>query len=204
MDGACDEKVTASDVEQWFDVENDDDVHDAVVADIFDEMEKITTEIPAQEAEENEVEANEVKATLASLAQLYAMFRPIQESAFLCNLPDASSHLQRALHVFRETIRKSNATAQWQNAHYENASEASSVPLLINFCQHELVRIRNSAEIAALYEGSTISRPPAVPSARNRLDCAHGHLPVRSVPYRAHAHAPCAEYDNRSETIGYH
>ncbi len=27
------DKVTASDVEQWFDVENDDDVRDAVVAD---------------------------------------------------------------------------------------------------------------------------------------------------------------------------
>ncbi len=37
-----DDKVTASDVEQWFDVENDDDVRDAVVADIVDGMEKIT------------------------------------------------------------------------------------------------------------------------------------------------------------------
>ncbi len=32
--------------------------------------------------------------------------------------------------------------------------------LPIKFFQYELVRIRNSAEIAALYEGSTISRPP--------------------------------------------
>ncbi len=72
------------------------------------------TETPAQEAEENEVEVNEVTASPPSLAQLYTMFRPIQESAFLCNLPDASSHLQRALHVFREAIRKSNATAQRQ------------------------------------------------------------------------------------------
>ncbi len=41
-------------------------------------------------------------------------FHPIQESAFSCNLPDANSHLQRALHVFREAIRKPNATAQRQ------------------------------------------------------------------------------------------
>ncbi len=34
---SVDDKVTASDVEQWFDVENDDDVRDAVVADIVDE-----------------------------------------------------------------------------------------------------------------------------------------------------------------------
>ncbi len=75
-------------------------------------MEKVTTETPAQEAEENEVEVKEVTASPPSLAQLYTMFRPIQESAFLCNLPDASGHLQRALHVFREAIRMSNATTQ--------------------------------------------------------------------------------------------
>ncbi len=75
-------------VQVWrFDVENDDDVRDAVVADIVDEMEKVTTETPAQEAEENEVEVNEVTASPPSLAQLYAMFRPIQESAFLCTCP---------------------------------------------------------------------------------------------------------------------
>ncbi len=77
-------------------------------------MEKFTTETPAQEAEENEVEVNEVTASPPSLAQLYTMFSPIQELASLCNLPDASSHLQRALHVFGEAIRKSNATAQRQ------------------------------------------------------------------------------------------
>ncbi len=57
------------------------------------------------------MQINEVTASPSSLAQLYAMFRPIQESA---NLPDASSDLQRALHVFREAIRRSNATAQRQ------------------------------------------------------------------------------------------
>ncbi len=77
-------------------------------------MEKVTTETPAQEAEENEVEVNEVTASPPSFAQLYTMFRPIQESAFLCDLPDARSHLQRALHLFREAIRTSNATAQRQ------------------------------------------------------------------------------------------
>ncbi len=45
-----------------FDVENDDDVHYAVVADIVDEME-VTTETPAQEAEENEAEVNQVTAS---------------------------------------------------------------------------------------------------------------------------------------------
>ncbi len=49
-------------------------------------MEKVTTETPVQEAEENEVEVNEVTGSPPSLAQLYTMFRPIQESAFLCNL----------------------------------------------------------------------------------------------------------------------
>ncbi len=88
-------------------------MRDAVVADIVDEMD-VTTETPAQEVEENEVEVNEVTASPPSLAELYAMFRQIQESAFLCILPDASSHLQRALHVFWEAIRKSNATAQRQ------------------------------------------------------------------------------------------
>ncbi len=77
---SVDDKVTASDVEQWFDVENDDDVHDAVVADIVDEMENITIKTPAQEAEEN------VTASPPSLAQLYAMFHPVQKSAFSCNL----------------------------------------------------------------------------------------------------------------------
>ncbi len=52
-------------------------MRDAVFADIVDEMEKITIETPLQEAEENEVTASP-----PSLAQLYAMFHPIQESAF--------------------------------------------------------------------------------------------------------------------------
>ncbi len=43
---SVDGKVTASDVEQWFDIENDDDVRDAVVADIVDEIEKITIKTP--------------------------------------------------------------------------------------------------------------------------------------------------------------
>ncbi len=59
-------------------------MRDTVVADIVDEMEKITIETPVQEAEENEVEVNEVTASPPSHAQLYTMFRPIQESAFLC------------------------------------------------------------------------------------------------------------------------
>ncbi len=111
---AVDEKVTASDAEQWFDFENDDDVRDAVIADIVDEMGKFTTETPAQEAKENEVEVNEVTASPPPFAQLYAMLWSLLESAFSCNLPDAISHLQRALHVFRKAIRKSNATAQRQ------------------------------------------------------------------------------------------
>ncbi len=89
-------------------------MRDAVVAVIVDKMEKITTETPAQEAEENEAEVTEVTAFPPSLAQLYAMLRPIQKSACLYNLPDASSNIQRALHVFREAIRESNATAQRQ------------------------------------------------------------------------------------------
>ncbi len=67
-------------VQVWcFDVENDDDVRDAAVADIVDEMETVTTETPAQEAEENEVETNEETASPPSLAQLCDMFRPIQK-----------------------------------------------------------------------------------------------------------------------------
>ncbi len=135
-------------------------MRDAVAADIVDEREKVTTETPAQEAEENEVEVNEVTASPSSLAQLYAMLRPIQESAFLCHLPDASIHLQRFLHAFREAIRKSKATAQREMLITEMLLKRPEVFLLIKFCQHELVRIRNSAEIAALYEGSTVSRPP--------------------------------------------
>ncbi len=103
-------------------------------------MEKVTTETPAQEAEENEVDVNEVTAPPPSLAQLYTMFRPIQESAFLCNLPDASSHLQRALHVFREAIRKSKRNRTMANAHYGNASETS-----LSFSSHKVLPTRVSA-----------------------------------------------------------
>ncbi len=88
-------------------------------------MEKATTETPPQEAEESEVEVNAVTASPTSLAQLYTMFRPIQESAFLCNLPDTSSHLQRALTCVRrgDSRVKRNRTAA--NDHYGNASETS-------------------------------------------------------------------------------
>ncbi len=76
-------------------------------------MERVTIETPAQEAEENEVEVNEVTASPPSLAQLYTMFRPILESTFLCNLPDASSHL----------LYSSQTQPHSDNAHYGNASE---------------------------------------------------------------------------------
>ncbi len=100
-----------SDVEELSDVENDGDVRDAIVSDIVSEMEKLTIETPAQEADENQVEGNEETASPPSLAQLYDMFRPIQESAFLCRLPDASSHLQRALNVCREALLCSQSRA---------------------------------------------------------------------------------------------
>ncbi len=154
--------MTASVVKQWFDVDNHDDVRDALVADIVHKMQMITIETPAQEAEDNEVEVNELTASPPSLAQLYAMFHPIQESAFLCNLPDAGSHLQRALHVFREAIRKSNTAARRQMLITELLPKRTQVFILIKFCQHWLVRIRNSAEIAASYEGSTMSLPPVL------------------------------------------
>ncbi len=111
-------------------------MRDAVVADIVDEMENITIKTPVQEAEENEEDVNEVTASPPSLAQLYAMFHPIQESAFSCNLPDAGSHLQRALHVSREAIRKSNATAQRQMLIAEMLPKRTPVFLLIKVCQH--------------------------------------------------------------------
>ncbi len=125
-------------------------------------MEKVTIETPAQEAEENKVDVMKVTASPPSLGLWYAMFRPTQKSAFLCNLLDASSYLQRALHVSRDAIRKSNATAQQQMLITEMLPKLPEVILPIEFCQHELVRIRDSAEIAALYEGSTISRPPCI------------------------------------------
>ncbi len=82
------------------------------------------------------MEFNEVTASPNSLAQLYAMFHPIQESAFLRTLPDAGSHLQRALHVFREAIRKSNATAQRQKLISQMLPKRTGVILLVHFGQH--------------------------------------------------------------------
>ncbi len=74
-------------VKVWrFDVENDDDVRDAVVADIVDEMENVTTGTPAPRRMTWRLMKRQ--ASPPSLAQLRPMFRPIQESAFLCNLPD--------------------------------------------------------------------------------------------------------------------
>ncbi len=58
-------------------------MRDAVVADIVDEMETVTTETPARRGRGgNEIGVNEETASPPSLAQLCDMFRPIQESAF--------------------------------------------------------------------------------------------------------------------------
>ncbi len=123
-------------------------------------MEKVTTETPAQEAEENEVEVNEVTASPPSLAQLYAMFHPIQELAFYVTCP------MRVV-IFRELYMRLERRFPSQTQQHSGKCSLRKCFrnvlksfLLIKFCQHELVRIRNSAEIAALYEGSTISRPP--------------------------------------------
>ncbi len=63
-------------------------------------------------------EVNEVTAPPPSLAPLQAMFSQIQESAFLCNLPDASAHLQRALNIFREAVHRSKRKRNAAAAHY--------------------------------------------------------------------------------------
>ncbi len=72
------------DVEQWFDVENNDDVREASISDIADDMEQLAIATPARDIEDNECEGevDEVTAPPPSLAQLQAMFGPIQESSF--------------------------------------------------------------------------------------------------------------------------
>ncbi len=110
------EKVTASDVDRWFDVESDDRVRDALISGIVNEIEELTIETREQDAEENEAKqnGNEASASPTSLLQLCAMFRRIQESAFLCHLHDACNYLRGALQLFREAIRKSNPRPQRQ------------------------------------------------------------------------------------------
>ncbi len=102
-----------------FDVENDDDVRDAVVADIVDEMEKVTTETPAQGAEENEVTASP-----PSIAHLCAMFRPIQESAFYTTCP-MRVVIFRVLYMCLERRFASQFYRTAANGHYGNASKTS-------------------------------------------------------------------------------
>ncbi len=60
-------------------------MRDALIFDTVDEIDELTIETGVQEAEENEVENenNELTALPPSLQQLYAMFRPIEESGFL-------------------------------------------------------------------------------------------------------------------------
>ncbi len=81
---SVDENVTASDVEQWFDVENNGYVREASISDIAVDMEQPAIATPARDIEDNECEGevNEATAPPPSLAQLQAMFGPIQESAF--------------------------------------------------------------------------------------------------------------------------
>ncbi len=79
------------------------------------------------------------------------MFRPIQESALLYTLPDASTHLQGALNLFAEAFRKSNATAQRKMLITEMFPKRPYVFLLTQFCQFKLVPARNSAESIVLY-----------------------------------------------------
>ncbi len=72
---SVDENVTNSDVEQWFDVENNDDVREASISDIADYMEQLAIATPARDIEDNECEGeiNEITAPPPSLAQLQAM-----------------------------------------------------------------------------------------------------------------------------------
>lgn len=45
---------------------------------------------------------------LPSLVSVHSMFREAQQTAFNCNLPDASAHLHRAPNIFRDAIRAQN------------------------------------------------------------------------------------------------
>ncbi len=55
---SVDEKVTASDVEQWFDVENDGDVRDAIVSDIVSDDWNSCTRGRRESSEVNEETAS--------------------------------------------------------------------------------------------------------------------------------------------------
>ncbi len=101
--------MAASDVDRWFDIETDDGVRDALISDILDEIGEFTIEAREHEAEENgaQDECNEMTASPPSLQQFYAMFRPIGESASLCNRSDVNNCLRCALQLVKKASRKS-------------------------------------------------------------------------------------------------
>ena len=118
---ALPDSVVEKDVERWIEIEDDNDVSEALCSDIVEEFERL--EVREEEnsqcasvlpSTEDGDDAELVTAQLPSLNDLYEMFNTAQKAAFNCNLPDASNHLHRALDVFRNAIREKNQKGQRQ------------------------------------------------------------------------------------------
>lgn len=113
-----DKDVSERDMERWVNIEADDDVTSAFCADMVDAIERDEAEDMVEEAagtaDDDEMETEIVAAELPSLVSVCEMFREAQQTAFNCNLADASAHLHRALNSFREAIRAKNRSASRQ------------------------------------------------------------------------------------------
>ncbi len=106
-------------VEVWrFAVDNDDDVRDAVVVDIIDEME-VTTETPPQEAKENEMEFNEVTASPPCLRSCTICSVQFRNLLFHATYPMRVVIFRELYMCFERRFASRKRTAA--NAHYEKA-----------------------------------------------------------------------------------
>lgn len=108
--------ATESDIQRWIVIEEDDDVREAIVSDVCNDIETLPEQSSPEEITDDALdeEVESVTVALPSTERVFCMLKEAEETEFLCNLPDESCHLQRAQQVFLEALRESNASAQRQ------------------------------------------------------------------------------------------
>ena len=104
-------------VRRWFNVEDDVDIRNAMVADALEQMKRPTPKIEVKE-EDSDVEM--IPTTLPSLQMLYDAFRPAQHLAVKCNLPDATHCIKLAIQCVRDAITKSNCAKEIEGVKMED------------------------------------------------------------------------------------
>ena len=106
--------ANAGDISDWFHIEESAEVREAMVEDAVMRIDELAITDRKEEPEEGGDEDGNapdvaVVREVPSTSEIYALFQPLQNLAYDCNIPEAGAGLRRALNGFLSAIQQANA-----------------------------------------------------------------------------------------------